>query len=222
VAVCGIGISPLKPKQYAMFLLNSVISFVFGAVTCSIVERIWQRVERRVRVEMAGSFFAEAGSQEGVVIKATNRGMASIPPSKVCLFCPSFGSWYLFPERKHPDPGHGERAWLPDQERLFRGLLLNDGQAVEPFRLLLQQLEKELSKEDNQVTFRLVLNDSEKVLYDNPALGRALGKVMVKMCRSGSASLTASDCGLHFPPPKRWWITRKIAALRLRLLPAWL
>jgi CAP12/Pycsar effector protein, TIR domain len=123
-------------------------------------------------VKITGSYFTDYRLGKGIGFTITNIGGQELPPFKVGLFHSRHGSWFLFNSEKNG-------PLLPDQKREFRCSVISDGR-IHCWFPKFTPIEKEDTpgEDDSKYEFRLVLEDSEKVLYTNKRIGLGLVKLL--------------------------------------------
>jgi hypothetical protein len=177
------GITPAAFQKPESGTLQSAL----GAACTQIEQRvkaIGRRSDTGVAAEIVGSQSIEnlgpnRGFRVGLALNITNIGDVSIPPYTVQLFHPKLGWLVFFHSEKK-----GEQ--LPGQFRQheFPILRLADleqpGELLSPFPDLKDDREgRRLDESDDQAwVFVLVLEDSNRILYRNSRLGRALVTVL--------------------------------------------
>ena len=122
----------------------------------------------RFPVAIKGSYFMSQAA--GIMFTIKNTGNAPALPFKVGLFHPEVGSYFIFPSEK-------SGQLFPEQQREFRCPVVESGRVGSWFRSLTCDTHGELVRLDDY-EFRLVLEDSEKVLYRNRRIGRAVGAII--------------------------------------------
>jgi Predicted nucleotide-binding protein containing TIR-like domain len=148
------------------------------------IKRVGRRQDRGIRVQIVGGFFMDIGGQ-GLHLNVTNAGTKAIPPYKIALFHPKLGTYFMFPSEQS-----GEL--LPDQKREHKATLL--GGAMAHQWLPHFQVDREGNRlNDEEFVFRLVLENSDKVLYENKRIGVGFARAMLKILTSKSLDLTFDE-----------------------------
>lgn len=170
-------------------MLEFVSGLVLGAILGVIADRLWARFENRVRVQVRGSHSFTSAGQKGFVFKVRNVGKVTIPPYRISLFNPGRGSFLVFD--KEP-PGE----LLPQQEDNHSCWLIGPRG---PDEHLCNWFSSLSADEISGFAFRLVMENSDRVLYENSLIGQSLVKQFVHVCQSGNLQgLTGIEAGqLH-------------------------
>lgn len=174
-----------------------VLGLILGAVLGVIADRLWGKVERRARLRFDGYWF-EDGSGRGIGFRIKNVGKADIPPFSACLFHPLRGSWFVFP--RYP-----KGSLLPQQETKCQCVLIRTSADKErrPHVNLAQMFRKEngttvTEAETGAFVFRLVMDSSEHVVYQNAAIGKAAAALIAKsLQRNTMRGLAREFASLH-------------------------
>jgi hypothetical protein len=86
-------------------MLEFLAGLVAGGIIGVVCDRLWQKVEKRVRLRICGGF-RHGIDGDGIWFKVTNAGKERLPPIRLCVFAPEQGSYYIFPassERERND-----------------------------------------------------------------------------------------------------------------------
>lgn len=155
--------------------MQFVLGLVLGAVLGVIADRLWSRFEQIPRLDVIGSFFVSLDG-DGFIFAITNRGRWEIPPVKICIYNPNRGSIFMFEKDK-------EGMQLPGQKIEHRCLVLRNKKLLRQYPDLYRKPNgKPLSEmEKNAFVFRLVLENSERVIYENKSLGNSFVNVFQKV-----------------------------------------
>ncbi len=130
-----------------------------------------------VSVRIRAAFQIDVEGRQGIKFIIANTGSKAIPPYGVCIFNPHCGTFFMF-----PSDVSGEL--LPEQEREHFMSVFARGQVPPHYpNLRVNREGKPLTDaEDLEFAFRMVLNHSDKVLYENKKIGlgfvRALRKLL--------------------------------------------
>jgi hypothetical protein len=170
------GIEPAMYQQPASGTLQSAL----GAACTRIEEAVRNlggRSHPLVSVKIRATCEINVEGQQGINFTVKNAGSKAIPPYKICIVHPRCGTFFMFPSKVS-----GEL--LPDQERSHFMCVLVGGQPARFCPDLKRDQEgKPLTDTDDQeFAFRMVLEHSDKVLYESKKIGlgfvRALRKVL--------------------------------------------
>jgi len=151
--------------------MEFLLGLVAGAVLGVMGDRLWSRVERIPRLDIIGAVF-KGHDGEGYNFTITNRGLIEIPPYTIYIYNPNCGSIALFTKDK-------KDIQLPEQKVEHRCVMVRDE------RPLLGNPDFYRDRNNNpmndaqrkQFIFRLVLDNSDKVIYENKKIGNTFVKV---------------------------------------------
>ena len=140
----------------------------------------------RLRVRNSVFWGVEGG---GITFHIANLSAVPLPPYRILLFHPGRGTLALFEDSKNV-------PLLPDQERQHNLELIRN--QIRPGSITNKQMHSSLlawfehvqgQRIENptgaEVVFRLVMEHSEKVLYENAKAGEAFSNVIIRVCRTG-------------------------------------
>jgi hypothetical protein len=145
-----------------------------GAACTAIKQSIKQHGRRRqFDLGIEASYFIEDGNGAGVAIRLKNNDPKILPPFKIGLFHPEFGSMF-FNTSEHTG------ALLPDQYREYR-LPLKGRTAFSTFWQGISSLGRHA-----EASFIVVMEHSTRILYENKALGAALMPLAQKIVSTDS------------------------------------
>ena len=132
---------------------------------------------RWANVGIVGSYFRNVQGALGIGFTVTNTGTTDLPPYDIAIVHPKGGTYRIFPSEK-------SGPLLRDQKREHRCTIIRDGK-IDPFfsQPSMTQLD------DAGYKFRLVLEASEKVLYENGRVARGFVKVFRLMLASAGTSV---------------------------------
>lgn len=139
------------------------------------IKKIGRRDDLGLRVTIQGGTFTGINGY-GLSFTITNSGTKPIPQYQIALFHPGFGWLYMFSSQQS-----GEL--LPHQERSHEIALLSGGKPLDH----LPKFENDVI---DDVAFRLVLENSSKVLYENKKIGAGVAKAIMKIVKTRSMGLT--------------------------------
>lgn len=146
--------------------------------------------QRGLRVRISGAFSMNVNRQQGVTFTVTNKGTKEIPPYKVAIFHPKLGTWSIFPSER-------SGALLPDQRREHRCAVM-EGNRIIPYlpSFSADREGKTLEERDDlDFVFQLILEDSDRVLYENKRIARGFVRLIRKAVTEGKLGGTALDWG---------------------------
>ena len=145
----------------------------------TVIEELRSHPLASVKIQAAQGIDAEGTHSIRFTIR--NTGSKTIPPYGICIFHPRRGSLFMFPSKVS-----GEL--LPDQEREHIMPVFVHGQKARfcP-NLSTDRNGRPLTDADDRgVAFRMVLEHSDKVLYENERVGLAFVRVLRKALDQGS------------------------------------
>jgi len=151
--------------------MELLLGLVAGTVLGVMGDRLWSRVERIPRLDIIGTVF-KGRDGDGYSFTITNHGLTEIPPYTIYICNPNRGSIALFTKDK-------KDIQLPEQKVEHRCVMVRDE------RTLLGSPDFYRDRNNNpmndaqrkQFTFRLVLDNSDKVIYENKKIGNTFVKV---------------------------------------------
>jgi hypothetical protein len=196
-------------------MLQFIGGIVLGAIASLVLDRLYRRYERaresRVRVRItSGTFIGIEG--EGMRFTIRNLSAASLPPFRIAIFHPDRGTAWMFGD-------FNAAALLPDQERQFTLNLISSQRKVEPMVEHWFWHAKH-QKLDNPTgvgfIFRLVMESSDKVLYENVRIGQTFADVVIRACRNGNFNVMSYQESMALQDLDREYI-REQSALLARL-----
>jgi hypothetical protein len=142
--------------------------FVAGGIFGVVCDRLWQKVEKRVRLRIHGGFRYGVDG-EGIWFKVKNEGKEKLPPIRLCIFTPELGTYYIFPAVR----AESERNELwPGQEReFFCNVSPNPDPRLGPGPML-NTVAK--AANDPRIVFRVRPVDGETIIFENRPIGKAV------------------------------------------------
>jgi hypothetical protein len=152
-------------------MLEFLIGLVAGGAIGVVCDRLWRKVENRVRLRIQGGFCYGLDG-EAISFKVKNVGNERLPPLRLCVFAPKIGSYYVFP----PARAETEREeLLPGQEREFL-CRANPAQGprLDP-RPMFQAVAGVMN--DPHVVFRIQPVDGDTIIFSNHRIGKAIASV---------------------------------------------
>lgn len=141
------------------------------------------RKNLKTPIHISGSFFEDVRVGSGIELKIRNISSEDFPPYFVSIVHPDRGNWNCFPSKR-------SGPLLPEQERTHRCVVVPSSGQISPFfGIFRHEVPKLRAIDPDKFTFRLVLEDSDKSLYENARFGRALAKLL------GQAKAAANGFG---------------------------
>jgi hypothetical protein len=189
--------------------MQTFLLMVLSGVVSVAADRLWRRFETRARFQIAIGYFRHVSGEKGITADVTNAGRHDIPPYQVALFHPLRGSMFCFPA-----PGE-DGPLLPGQTRKHQSPLERSGQP-DDFLARWMLNEKHQPVDEPKVadfTLRIVMNNSDRVLFESSSIGRACAIEMLHAMGKGK-DLKVDWRDQHTPPTllSRVWdpIRRKL------------
>lgn len=154
-------------------MLEFLGGLILGAVLGVFADRLLRRFESITRVNISVSLFENIMSQKGFGFTVKNVGMAEIPLYKMCLFHPVRGSFYAF-HNVRPGP------LLRGQQDEHNLMVLLNGHVTEAIRQWFYpgSLDDPRKGQKGGYSLRLVMEKSERVLYENTTMGECLAEIL--------------------------------------------
>ncbi len=148
-----------------------VTGLIVGAILSVIADRLWRQYERSPKLDIScGEFFDTSGGglSEGYQFTITNRGDVEIPPHKIWIYNPSRGSISLFTRNR-------EGSTLPGQKLEHRCIMIRNQKLLSVLPDLYRDRNNNPMNEiqKSEFIFRLVLDSSDKIIYENKKIGNA-------------------------------------------------
>jgi hypothetical protein len=154
--------------------VNGTLRSAVGPACTQIEDRIRELGCRNASsvVSITGTVFIQQTIGKGVSIKVRNVGDDIFPPYEIVIEHPKVGTWRIFSSTK-------SGQLLQDQEREHR-CLVHPTSGEQPLFVRAFREDSELltGERYEDFVFRLVLEDSDKVLYEHPTLGPPLAKLI--------------------------------------------
>ncbi|HUW19506.1 MAG TPA: hypothetical protein VMW16_09405 [Sedimentisphaerales bacterium] len=193
------------------FILGLILGAVLGAVFGVTAERLWCRFEHIPRLDIVGSVF-QSIEGDGYLFEVTNRGNSEIPPYRIYIYNPRTGSIGFFTKDK-------EGSQLPNQKIEHSYAMIKDGELLSQFPDFYRDGNNNPmgQVERNEFAFRLVLENSDEVIYENRQLGNAFVRVFQKARETRNVllvnpyDLMALQC--RYEP----WHVKALRTLKMRL-----
>ena len=164
-------------------MVGFVVGLVLGAILGVLADRLWSRFENVIRIDISTGLFDDIRARKGFSFTIKNVGSREIPEYGVCLFHPRRGSLFAF----HSDV---KGPLSPQQERVHQfAVLLAD----KPNNTLMAWLkgfddQPDMGSEDDCSAFRMVMKNSDRVLYENTAMGNELTRALKRIHESGDST----------------------------------
>jgi hypothetical protein len=168
------------------------IGLLIGAILSVIADRLWRQYERipKLDISCAEYFDATIGCMsKGYEFTITNRGTFEIPPYKIWIYNPWRGSISFFTKNR-------DESTLPNQKLMHRCAMVMNEKLINILPDLYWDRNNNSPMSEVQkrgFVFRLVLDNSDKIIYENMDIGNAFVKVFQKTRESGSFSGNTFD-----------------------------
>jgi hypothetical protein len=189
-------------------VIEFIIGLVVGAILGVIVDRTWERFEKRPRIQMTIGYFENREHEKGLRYTVRNVGFSEVPDFEIVLWHPNRGSMSAFTSKQ-------SGPLLPDQSRDYRCVLVQND-SPEPF------LKHWISHENGQFVsepmfdqFKLLvkMQNSERVLFESTKMGIAVAKDWHRsLVLNKPGSSTWSDHHAMCSPPPfglKYWLERR-------------
>lgn len=167
-----------------LFFTGLIIGAILGAVCSVTADRLWRRYEQRLRLDISfgESFDTMTGQlREGYQFTITNRGKYEIPPYKIWIYSPLRGSISLFDRDR-------DQSTLPEQQLVHKCFMIINKElsACLPdfYRRTSGGVMNESQK--SEFVFRLILDNSKKIIYENNDMGNAFVRIFQGVRRDKS------------------------------------
>ena len=183
----------------AQFWVGLILGGIIGAVLSVLFDRLWRRIEQAVRLRVHGSYFINVHDETGISFALTNDGEHPIPPHRLCIWAPTFGSYFIFAysdtEAKPLGPKQTDKYEFPviksgkATERVTKWATSHDGKQW-------------YHCEHPELAFRVTLDKGDTVLYENRRLGLAFCRMVSKAVETGELDPNGMEmAGLFAPSP---------------------
>ena len=183
-----------------MAALTFLVGLIVGAILGVFADRVWSRVEKRVRVGITYGEFKDIRYGEGIEFTIKNMGFKNIPPYRIALFHPDKGSLFIF-QRESSEP------LLPGQQDEHRCTLSRKDVSQDFIKswFVQQDRESERQQEIQEYRLRLVMDKSARILWESHAMGSALARLFAKAYLTSSTTPATWEeaMALTYPPPRR-------------------
>lgn len=161
----------------SIFTVGTFISAFIGAAIGVFLDRLWRRMESVPLFRIQVGFFSELNVGEGISLTIENVGLDPIPAYGVWLFHPDRGSLGVF----HANPTKLVFPQYPQQKNEFRCVTKPDSSADSSQEMIHRWLHRVRDKEVGSPHFvnfslRLVLRNSDQVLFEDQGLGNYLAQ----------------------------------------------
>lgn len=173
--LAGVNPATFQPPE------SGTLQAAVGAACTTIKKAVKEQGIRDHRpVKIAAGYFQDRKG-DGMFFQVTNVGRETFPPYKVGIYHPKYGSKFIF-------PSENSGPLLPDQVRKHQFRMFDDGQLRRTFHT---------SDDDiDGYRFRLVLENSDKVLFESKTIGQGFAKLMRRI---------AADGAFGKESPEDWW-----------------
>ncbi len=164
-------------------MFGFVGGLILGGVFGVLADRLWSHFENIIRVDISTGLFDNIKGHMGFSFSIKNTGVREIPDYRVCLFSPQCGSLFAFPSEV-------TGPLCPQQERDHRVVLFLDGKPNRNLLAWLTRIDREpdIDSEVGCSSFRMVMKDSDRVLYKNAAMGNELTRALRDINKAGDSS----------------------------------
>ncbi len=189
-------------------MIEFIAGLFLGAVLGVVADRIWERFEKRPRLQLTISYFVNRDHEKGLIYKVRNVGSSDVPDFQIVLWHPTRGTMSAF-NSKQSGP------LLPDQSREYQCVLIKNG-APEPFLKHWISHEKDLLVSEptfDQFKLLVKMQNSERVLFESTKMGIAVAKDWHRsLVLNKPGSSTWSDHHAMCSPPPfglKYWLERR-------------
>jgi hypothetical protein len=170
-------------------MLEFVGGLALGAILGVVADRLWRKTESRVVVRIRGGAYDNYLGQEGFTLTVHNEGKSPLPPFRPCLFHPMCGSFFYF-------KADSEGELRPNQKRRYEWAILERGKVRDHHpNLTVMGDGTPIDPPGSGFVFRLVLENSDQVLYENARLGSAFVRLLLKVCEQKQLAITGIEMG---------------------------
>lgn len=155
--------------------MEFIAGLVLGALLGVVADRLWGGIESLPKLTLKASMFSEGNGHEGLTLTVTNVGPTSVPDYTIFLWHSDRGSLRVF-------GNHKSGLLLPTQTRKHGCVLQprNDKDDVLRNWLFHQKDQPVSTVSATGFVFRLVMNNSTKVLFEDARIGNALAEFLVE------------------------------------------
>ena len=189
-------------------MIEFFVGLVLGSVLGVIADRIWERFEKRPRLELTISYFKNRDHEEGLGYKVRNVGSSEVPDFQIILSHPSRGTMSAFNSKQNG-------PLLPDQSREYQCVLMKNG-APEPFlKHWISHEKDQLVSEQTFDHFKLLIKmqNSDRVLFESSKMGIAVAKDWHRslVLNKPGSSTWADNQAMCSPPPfgLKYWLEHR-------------
>lgn len=179
--------------------MDFLTGLILGAIVGVIIDRMFTyAVERHPFVSISPSFGHHVTKGNSLSIRITNAGYEALPPYEVALFNPHRGTLQIFAHESETDrlPGQtdvftvSESLLLRDRDHLLSWFTKSRPLGARTSDAMLQDITE---GESRKWFLRLVVEDSEKVLFENNRVGTAIAEILADSLRNGKINATGSQ-----------------------------
>lgn len=166
-----------------------IVCLILGAILGVMADRLWRRYEQIPRLDIIGSVFLSVDG-EGYTFTITNRGPSDIPPFQIYIYNPRRGSISFFTRSR-------EGNLLPDQKVEYKYTMIKNGRLLSDFLDFYRDINNTVIStiQRDKFVFRLQLDDSDKIIYENRTIGNAFVKIF-QDARENRRVLEATFCDM--------------------------
>ena len=176
------------------------LGLILGAALGVFVDRLWQRVERRPQFKIEPAYHESYGPVEvaGILFDVTNVGGNEVPDYDIVMFHPLRGSLSAFScEQSGPQ--------IPKEIRRHLYVVLTQGTPCQSRSWYFHENNEPVEQPTfEDFRFRLVMKNSERILFESERIGNTLAKVIVRVIESKGAREWTWEETLAMNTPPRW------------------
>jgi len=167
-----------------LFFTGLIFGAILGAIFSVTADRLWRRYEQcfRLDISFGESFDTIMGSlRKGYHFTITNRGKYEIPPYKIWIYNPLRGSISLFDRDR-------DQSTLPEQQLMHKCFMIINKELSACLPNFYQRINGDIMNEaqKSEFVFRLILDNSEEIIYENCDMGNAFVRIFQGVCRDNS------------------------------------
>lgn len=192
---------------------------ILGAVLGVVADRLWAGYEQRPLMQLTAGWFTKINKIRGITYTVRNIGRSEIPEYKIGLFHPLHGIVFAFSSEQ-------DGPLLPDQVRQHECPLFVDGRATDFINFWRSRADSQgkCTSEENGFELRVVMVNSERILFSSKRMGKALARVWSTAVRNGNShDFQAGDLqamSSRLPWGLRHWRDRYLHKRRLQKMLA--
>lgn len=200
----------VKETLSNLFMLRDFFWAVTGVILGFMLDRFWTRIESKPRFRIQVGWFEDIGLGKGHTLTITNVGFSALPKYEVVLFHPQRGSLNVFygsPRETLVFPQH------PDQWNEF--YCVTHPRQQQPhygfFKDWFLRVRNEIitAPSFTDFSFRLKLEHSERILFEDEELGNSIAKTLFEDIAGGKVEQDVK-CVFYKSKAPFWieWIRR--------------